>query len=81
MTPCWSGFPIDPITCVDPLDPDLPRQKQLYQSNVCCINFLANFTLPDIAPALTFLASYRNATHPQHYKTTVLDLKYITSTN
>ena len=26
MTPYRSGFPIDSITPVDPLDPDLPRQ-------------------------------------------------------
>ena len=28
MTPYRSGFPIDSIPPVDPLDPDLPRQKK-----------------------------------------------------
>ena len=61
MTPYCSGFPINYIPPVDPLDPDLPRQKQVYQSIVGCINWLANFTRPDVAPALTFIALYSNA--------------------
>ena len=30
MTPYRSGFPIDSIPPVDPLDPDLPRRRQVY---------------------------------------------------
>ena len=44
-------------------------------------NWLATCTHPDIAPVLTFLASYSNYPHPQHYKATVYALKYLTSTN
>ena len=81
ITPCPSGFPINSITPVDPLDTDLSRQKQVYKSIVGCINWLATCTRPDISPALNFLASYRNAPHPQHYKAAVHALKCITSTN
>ena len=81
MIPYCSGFPIDSIPPIDPLYPDLPRQKQAYQGIFGCINWLATWTLPNIAPALKFLALYRNAPHPQHYKATVHTLKYLTSTN
>ena len=81
MTPYCSGFPIDSIIPVDPLDTDLPNQMQVYQSNVGCINSLGTFTHTDIAPVLTFLASYSNASHPQHYKAIIYALKYITSKN
>ena len=66
MTPYCFGFPIDSILPIDPPDPDLPRQKQVYQSIVGWINWLETWTRHDIAPALTFLASYSNAPHPQH---------------
>ena len=81
MTPHCSVFPIDSIPPVEPLDTDLPFQRQVNQSIVGFINWLATCTRPDIAPALTFLASYRNAPHPQHYKAAVHALKYLTSTN
>ena len=81
MTPYHSGFPIDYISAVDPLDPDLPHQRQVYQSIVGCINCPATCTRPDILPVITFLASYSNFLHPQHYKAAVHALKYLTSTN
>ena len=81
MTPYCSGFPIDSIPPVDPLDPDLSRQQKVYQNIVGCINWLATFTRNYIAPVLTFLASYINSPHPQHYKASVHALKYLKSTN
>ena len=36
---------------------------------------------PDIAPCLTFLASYQNAPHQQHYKAAINALKYLYSTS
>ena len=81
MTPYCSGFPIDSIPPIDPVDPDLNPQRQVYQSIVGCINWLVTCTRPDIAPILTFLASYRNSPYPQHYKAAVHALKYLTSTN
>ena len=81
MTHYRSGFPIEIIPTVDLLDPDLPRQEQVYQSIVGCINWLATYTHPDIAPLLTVLDSHRNAPHPQHYKAAVHALNYLTNTN
>ena len=81
MTPYCSGFPIDSIHPVDPLDTDIPCERKVYQIIFACINWLSTCTRPDIAPVLTFLASYSNSPHPQHYKATVHSLKYSTSTN
>ena len=80
-TPYHSDFPIDSIPTVDTLNPDLPRQGQVYQSIVGCINWLATCNRPDIAPVITFLASYRNYPHQQHYKSVVYALKYLTRNN
>ena len=81
MTPYCSGFPIDSITPVDPLDTDLISWQQVYQIIVGYINWLATCTCPDIALVITFLASYINYPHPQHYKAAVHALKHLTSTN
>ena len=81
MTPYRPGFPIYSIPPVEPLDPDLPSQRQVYQSIVVCINWLATCTHPDISPVLTFIASYINSPHPQHYKAAVHALEYLTSNN
>ena len=81
MTPYCSGFPIDSIPTVDPLDPDLPRQRKFYQRIVGCINCMPTCTLPGIDPTLTFIASHSNDPHPQQYKATVHALKYLTSRN
>ena len=81
MTPYCSGFPIDSIPPVDPLYPDLLRQNQVYQSIVDCINWLVTCTIPEIEPALVFLALHSNAPHTQHYNAAVHALKYLTSTN
>ena len=81
MTPHRSGLPVDSNPPVDPLDTDLPRRRQVYHNIVGCINCLETCTRTDTAPALTFLASYRNSPHPQHYKAAVHALKYLTSTN
>ena len=80
-TPYRSGFLINSIPPVDPLNPYITRRRQVYQSIVGCINWMATFTRTDISPALTFLASYINAHHPKHYKATVHALKYLTITN
>ena len=81
MNPYRSGLPIDYIPPVDPLDPDIPRQRQVYQIIFVCINWLATCTRPEIAPSLTFLSSYSNSSQPQHYKAAFNDIKYLTSTN
>ena len=80
MTPYRSGVPIYSSPPVDLIDPDLNRRRQIYQSIVGRIHWLATYTCPDIAPVLKFLASYRNSPHPHHYKAVVNALKYLTST-
>ena len=64
MTPYRYRLPIDYINPVEPLNPDLTRLKQVYQSIVGCIHWLATCTRLEISPALAFLASYRNSPHP-----------------
>jgi hypothetical protein len=81
MTPYRSGYPIDSIDSADPADPDLKRRTKVYQSIVGSINWLATCTRPDIAPALTFLASYSLAPSHQHYKSAIHALKYLMSTS
>ena len=68
MTPYCSGSPINLIPPVEPLDPDVPHRKQVYQSIFGGINWLATLTRPDIAPSLPFIALYINYPHQQHYK-------------
>ena len=46
-----------------------------------CINYLATCTCPDVAPALTFLASYNTKPCAQHYKSALQVLKYRYSTS
>ena len=81
MNPYHSGFPIDSIPPVDPIDHDLPHQIKVYQNIFGCINWLATCIRPDISPVITFLASYSNSPQPQHYQAAVHDLKYLTNTN
>eukprot|EP00956_Cyclotella_meneghiniana_P020999 scaffold37679_cov76-Cyclotella_meneghiniana.AAC.13 len=81
MTPYRSGIPIDSIPPPDPADPDLKRRTKCYQGIVGCINWLATCTRPDVAPALTFLASYNTNPSHQHYKAALHVLKYLYSTS
>ena len=81
MTPYHSGFPIYSIPPVYPLDIDLFCWKRVYQIIVGCINWIATFTCLCIDAALTFLDSYSNSPHQQHYKAAIHALKYLTSTN
>jgi hypothetical protein len=81
MTPYRSGIPIDSIAPPDPKDQDHKRRTKCYQAIVGCINWLATCTRPDIAPALTFLASYSTNPSYQHYKSALHVLKYLYSTS
>jgi hypothetical protein len=80
MTPYRSGLPIDSIPPPPKDDPDQKRRTKVYQSIVGCINWLATCTRPDIAPCLTFLASYNNCPSHEHYKSALYALKYLYST-
>ena len=81
MTPYRSGLPIDSLPPADAKDPDLKRRTKVYQGIVGSINWLAQCTRPDVAPALTFLASYSNAPSAQHYQAALHVLKYLYSTS
>ena len=81
ITPYQYGYTIDSIPPVYPLYPDLTCRKKVYQCIAGCINWLFTCTHPNIAPALTFLSSYSNDTHPQHYKAFLHVLKYLAITN
>ena len=81
MTPYQYGYPINLIPNFYPLDPDLTRQNKSHQCIIGCINWIDTCTHPDISPALTFLASYSNDLHSQHYKAALHVLKYLTRTN
>ena len=80
MTPYRSGLPIDSISPPSSNDPDQKRRTKVYQSIVGSINWLATCTRPDVAPALTFLASYNMAPAHQHYVAALHVMKYLAST-
>ncbi|KAL7483059.1 hypothetical protein ACHAW6_008707 [Cyclotella cf. meneghiniana] len=80
MTPYTSGIPINSIPPLPKGDPDQKRRTQVYQSIVGCINWVATCTHPDIAPALTFLASYDQNPSHSHYQAALQALKYLYST-
>jgi hypothetical protein len=80
MTPYRSGIPIDSIPNPPKGDPDQKRRTKIYQSIVGCINWLATCTRPDIAPCLTFLASYNQGPSHGHYQAALHALKYLYST-
>eukprot|EP00956_Cyclotella_meneghiniana_P012602 scaffold17913_cov36-Cyclotella_meneghiniana.AAC.1 len=81
MTPYRSGIPIDSIPPPPKNDPDQKRSTKVYQSIVGCINWVATCTRPDIAPALTFLASYNQCPSHGHYQAALHALKYLYSTS
>ena len=80
MSPYRHGMPIDAIPPPPSDDPDLKRRTKCYQGIVGCINWLATCTRPDVAPALTFLASHNTRPSHEHYKAALHVLKYLYST-
>ena len=81
MTPYRSDLPIDSLPPSPLNDPDLKRRTKVYQGIVGSINWLAQCTRPDVAPALTFLASYSTSPSIQHYQAALHVLKYLYSTS
>ena len=74
-------MPIDSIPLPSADDPDLKRRTEVYQSIAGSMNWLVTCTRPAIAPCLTFLESYQNTLHQQHYKAAIHALKYLYSTS
>ena len=77
MTLCRSSMPIDSIPQPQAENPDLKRRTKVYQRLVGSINWLATCTRPDIAPLLTFLSTYNQAPHEQHYRAAIAGLRYL----
>ena len=77
MTPYHSGLPIDAIPSLDEGDPDQARRTKVCQRLVESINWLATCARPDIAPLLTFLATYNQRPSAQHYRLAIEGLRYL----
>lgn len=82
-TPYRSGIPIDaiPESTEDDDCPALIKRKQMYQSAVGSIGWLANSTRPDLSPVHSFLSSYNNRPAPGHWRAVLYVLHYIHSTH
>ena len=79
MTLYYSGYLIDSIPAADPNDPDLKQHMKVYQCIIGSINWLVQYTHPDLAPVLTFLATYNIAHNHQYYKAALHILKCLIS--
>jgi hypothetical protein len=82
-TPYRSGLPIDSIQGATPdemNDPTFIRRRELYQSIVGSINWLATNTRPDLAPVTSFLAAYNNNPSKGHMDAAIYAIKYIRQT-
>ena len=80
MTPYRSGLPVDAIRPKHlPPEEQEPLTKR-YQSIVGHLNWLATCTRPDIAPSVSFLASYNQAPTVQHFDAARYVVRYLRST-
>ncbi len=61
-------------------DPTFIRRRELYQSIVGSINWLATNTRPDLAPVTSFLAAYNNNPSKGHMDAAIYAIKYIRQT-
>jgi transposase InsO family protein len=82
-TPYRSGLPIDsipgaPIEDFD--DPTFLRRREMYQSIVGSLNWLATNTRPDLAPITSFLAAYNNNPSQGHVDAALYAIKYLRQT-
>ena len=82
VSPYRSGHPIDsfPSAEVDENDKHFLRRRQSYQSLVGSLNWLATNTRPDLAPVVSFLASYSHCPSKQHLESALYAVRYLRST-
>ena len=82
VSPYRSGHPIDsfPSAEVDENDKHFLRRRQSYQSLVGSLNWLATNTRPDLAPVVSFLASYSHCPSKQHFESALYAVRYLRST-
>ncbi len=82
-TPYRSGLPIDSIPGApieDFEDPTFLRRREMYQSIVGSLNWLATNTRPDLAPITSFLAAYNNNPSQGHVDAALYAIKYLRQT-
>lgn len=82
-TPYRSGLPIDSIEGASPdddTDPTFLRRREMYQSMVGSLNWLATNTRPDLAPVTSFLAAYNNNPSQGHVDAALYAIKYLRQT-
>jgi len=82
VSPYRSGCPIDsfPSAKVDENDKHFVRRRQAYRSLVGGLNWLATNTRPDLAPVVSFLASYNHCPSKQHMESALYVVRYLRST-
>jgi len=82
VTPYRSGCPIDAIesATIDEEDTDFVRRRETYQSLVGRLTWLAMCTRPDLATAVSFLASYSSCPAKQHLEAALYVVRYLRST-
>ncbi|KAL7445637.1 hypothetical protein ACHAXH_009550 [Discostella pseudostelligera] len=79
-TPYRSGLPIDSIHGAPPedfIDPTFLHRREMYQSMVGSLNWLATNTRPDLAPVMSFLAAYNNNPSQGHVEAALYAIKYL----
>ena len=82
-TPYRSGLPIDSIKGATPdkmTDPAFIRRRELYQSVIGSLNWLATNTRPDLSPVTSFLTAYNNNPSSGHMDTALYVIKYLRNT-
>ena len=82
VSPYRSGYPIDsfPSAEVDEDDKHFVRRRHSYRSLVGGLNWLATNTRPDLAPVVSFLASYNHCPSKQHVESALWVVRYLRST-
>jgi len=65
---------------VDEDDPYFVRRRHTYQSLVGSLNWLATNTRPDLAPVVSFLASYSHCPSKEHFESALYAVRYLRST-
>ena len=80
--PYRSGCPIDsvPSDIIDEEDHSFVKRRDAYQSLVGCLTWLATNTSPDLAIAVSFLASYSSCPNKQHLEAALYVVRYLRST-
>ena len=82
VSPYRSGCPIDsfPSAEIDEDDKFFVRRRLAYRSLVGGLNWLATNTRPDLAPVVSFLASYNHCPSKQHLESALYVVRYLRST-